>query len=122
ALEERWQVPGGMAGVVGWQSDLYKFVPEGGSVWVGGISVKNSLGYFQTEGGWKRSYPVGAWFADVLSHRGKVFEVRFAEKQDDGWHRYVAFKDRAARPPGYTGLKQSCASCHDGDEKPGSGG
>lgn len=112
-LEAKWHVPGGMLGVEGWRSDLYRLVPNAPRVWVANIDVLNSMGYFQANRGYRRAYPAGTYFADVLSHKGKVFEVRYAEKRDDGtWDRYVAFKDAAARPAGYHGLQQRCASCH----------
>ena len=42
----KWHQPGGMEGISG----LYKFIP-GGRTWVGGIPLKNSFGFFQTERG-----------------------------------------------------------------------
>lgn len=112
-LERKWNVPGGMLGVEGWQSDLYRVVPGAPQVWVGNIAVLNSSGYFQANRGYRRSYPAGTVFADVLSSKGRVFEVRYAEKRANGWERYVAFKDASARPAGYQGLQgQRCASCH----------
>ncbi len=120
-LEAKWHVPGGLMGVEDWKSDLYRVLPSAPAVWIGNIDVLNSFGNYQANRGYKRSYPAGTMFADVLSHKGRVFEVRYAEKREDGtWDRYVAFKDAAARPIGYLGLQgQRCASCHDGF--PGSG-
>jgi hypothetical protein len=114
ANEAKYQAPGGMVGIEGWRSDLYKFVPEQPRGWVGFISVKQGppLAGYQSEYGFRRSYPDGTYFADVLSYRGKVFEARIREKKDGQWESYVAYKDASARPPGYHGLKQNCASCH----------
>lgn len=109
-MEAKWNAPGGLSGIDGWQSDLYKSV-AGGRQWVGNIDVFNGAN-FQANRGWKRSYADGTVFADVLSYRGRTFEVRVAEKRDGVWDRYIAYKDVEARPPGYHGLKQSCASCH----------
>ncbi len=109
-----WGQPGGMFGIRGWKSDLYKYVPEGGSLWIGNIGVKNSFGYYQPNRGHKRSYPDGTIFVDVLSNAktGKVFEKRIREKQSGLWQSYISFKKPEERPIGYHGLKQSCVSCH----------
>lgn len=109
-LKAKWQVPGGMEGITGWRSDLYRFVPSR-KQWVGMIAVFNGSND-QFEQGHKREYADGTQFHDVLSHRGRVFEHRIAEKRDGRWERFVAFKDASARPVGYHGLQQSCASCH----------
>lgn len=112
-LEAKWQVSGGMIGVKGVKSDKYKCLPDRPWIWVGNISVTNSFGYEQKNRGLLRSYPNGTRFDDVLSYQGIVFEHRTRIKEKDTWKSFVAYKDEAARPPGYTGLKQSCASCHD---------
>lgn len=119
-LKMEWQVPGGMEGVDGWSSDLYRYVPKGWQrEWTAHLPVLNSFGNFQTELGWTRAYPDGTVFMDVLSNEGKVFEARIAEKQEGKWERYVAYRDTASYPSGYTGLTKTCASCH---QQAGTGG
>lgn len=124
----KWQVPGGLEHVEGWSSTLYKFQPRDGKAWKERIPVWNggfwsaNYGYgwvttdkkaMQNELGLRRSYPDGTLFVDVLSHRGKVFEVRYAEKQRGSWDRFIAFKDVAARPIGYHPPSRSeCRECH----------
>jgi len=122
--QHKWATPGGLYKVNGWKSDLYKYIPEGGQLWVGDIAVKNSFGYFQNNRGWKRSYPDNALFVDILSNikSKKVFEARIAEKINGKWQRYVAFKDQSERPPGYYGLKMKCSTCHNKIDGPGTGG
>lgn len=121
--QHKWASPGGLYRVNGWKSDLYKYIPEGGQLWVGDIEVWNGSN-FQKNRGWKRNYPSGTVFVDVLSNAktGKVFETRFAEKIDGRWQRYVAMKDPDARPTGYHGLKMKCSICHNYTDGPGTGG
>lgn len=119
-LKMEWQVPGGMEGVDGWRSDLYKHIPKGWQrEWTARLPVLNSFGNFQYELGWTRAYPDGTVFVDVLSNEGKVFEARIAEKQEGKWERYVAYRDADAYPSGYSGLTKTCTSCH---QQAGSGG
>ena len=136
-LEAKWNVPGGLEGISGWKSDLYRSVPGQASVWRGDIEVwagnywqwgNGSVVYeggvpkkaYQTEMAWQRSYPVGSWFADVLSKDGGVFEVRVREKREAGWESYVAYRDPKYRPDGYVVLpSRSCNECH---SQAGSGG
>ncbi len=113
-LELKWQVPGGMEGVHGWRSDLYRYVPAAPQVWVGNIAVWNGSN-FQQNRGWRRAYRDGTFFADVLSNdKGEVFEVRYREKEGGRWFNHVAFRNKAARPRGYVAIRTNqCASCHD---------
>lgn len=108
----RWHQSGGMEGLVH-TSVKYRTVPRGTVTKLGPIQVKNSLGYYQTETGVVREYPDGARFDDVLSVGGTVFEHRVREKRDGEWRSRIAYSDASARPLGYAGLKQTCASCHD---------
>lgn len=117
-VKEKWHASGGFADMGGFRSDLYRNDARP-RVWVGNIGVLNSLGYMQDNRGWKREYPDGARFLDVLSKDGTVFEVRSAEKKDGKWNRLVVYRDKEARPKGYDRLAVSCASCHD---EAGSGG
>lgn len=75
--------------------------------------------FTQKEYGIVRTYPDGVRFDDVLKYKGVVFEHRVREKKNGVWSSRVVFEDKDARPPGYTGLKVTCASCHD---QAGSGG
>ena len=120
-LKMEWQVPGGMEGIQGWRSDLYRYVPAGWMrSWQAKLPVVNSSGDTQYELGWTRAYPDGTYFIDALSNAdGQPFEVRMREKIDGKWYSYIAFKDASARPTGYHGLTRSCASCH---SQAGSGG
>ena len=118
---KKWLVSGGMLGIEGWRSDLYKNDAKPNE-WIGDIQVLNSLGYMQPNRGWKREYPDGAKFLDVLSSKGKVFEVRQREKTEGKWHSSVIFDDEKARPLGYTGLTSSCISCHNAKDGAGTGG
>ena len=119
-LEKKWQVPGGFVGVTGWQSRLYKTIPENYMAYIGNIQVWNGSN-FQMNRGHKRAYPIGTEFHDVLTNeKGEIFEHRIAEKKAEGWSRYVSYKNIAARPYGYHGLLGTkCASCH---SEAGSGG
>lgn len=112
-LERKWQFPGGLDSVDGWASDLYAFVPNEAKAYQAFMPVKNSFGHYQNEIGWKRDYPSGSWFADVLSKDGDVFEIRVREKQDGQWASYVAFRDARKYPDGYISVSsRKCAECH----------
>lgn len=115
-LESKWNVPGGLDGVHGWTSTLYRGSGNRVREWRGPVDP----GILYSEVTYQRSYDDGAWFADVLTNdRGQVFEVRYAEKCDGAWNRYIAFKNAAARPKGYVGVRQACSACH--NMFPGSG-
>jgi hypothetical protein len=121
SLEEKWHTSGGMLGVPRklWHSDKYYLIPGEIRHWVGTISVKNSLGYYQENRGIKREYPDGTRFDDVLSSGGIVFEHRSRRKVKGKWESSILYEDKQARPKGYTGLTSTCASCHN---KAGTGG
>jgi hypothetical protein len=123
-LEEKWGVPGGMVGVDGWHSDLYRYVPTRPVEWVGSIPVLNQYNSFQSERGWIRRYPNGTVFADVLSNAdGKVFEVRMRSKESGAWTNDVAYRDKSARPAGYAGFSsKDCLQCHNTFNGAGTGG
>lgn len=118
-LEAKWQVSGGMVGIKGVTSKKYALVAPKSFHWIDNIQVLNSLGYYQPNRGIVRKYGDGTRFDDVLYYQGKVFEHRVREKLDGRWKSTVIFRDHEARPAGYTGLKVTCASCH---EEAGSGG
>lgn len=112
-LKMESQIPGGMEGIDGWTSDLYKYVPGMEASTVSKlVPVKNSFGHYQNEWAYVRDYPDGTWFADLLSYHGKPFELRIREKNEGKWESYVAYKDKEARPPNYAGLSKKCAECH----------
>lgn len=109
-----WRVPGGMDTVSGWTSDLFRSPSPRVQTWRGQMpGVPFSMS------GFKREYLEGAWVYDNLSYRGKSFELRIREFKNGKWDAYVAWKSVENRPPGYTGLKQKCASCHDQAGLPG---
>lgn len=117
-LKMKWQVPGGMEGVRGWRSDLYRYVPDGyQDSWKAWIAVFNGSND-QDEVAWTRSRPEGTFYMDVLSHKGKVFEVRVRERDKDyagnlKWSSFISFRDPESRPPGYVALtSKDCAGCH----------
>ena len=119
-LESRWHQSGGMDGITGWRSDVYRLIEA--EPYQARLPVLNSFGFFQNELGWTRVYPPNARFDDVLSNTetGKVFEHRTATKAKGVWTRRVIYSDETQRPADYTGLTVTCASCH--DSFPGSGG
>ena len=116
--DKRWHQPGGLEGIdrALYRSQTFRTMPSEGRVrsWIGNIGVKNSFGFTQQNRGILREYPVGTRFDEVLTNAqtGKAFEQRTREKTRDGWTSTVTFADEGARPAGYTGLKVSCASCH----------
>lgn len=107
-LPAKWHQPGGLQGVSGWRSDLYKLA--GARNWRGPTSVPEVYPPVT----FQRTYEDGSLFVDVLSNAesGKVFEARAREKTGGEWHSYVFFRDKRNRPAGYAGLNQSCVSCH----------
>ena len=107
----KWHQSGGMDGIAGVTSEKYRTVPSKPREWIGTIQVWNGSNY-QPNKGLIREYPDGTRFDDVLSYKGRVFEHRAREKEDGKWINDVIYADADARPPGYTGLKQTCASCH----------
>lgn len=122
ALKVKWQVPGGMEGLTGWKSSLYKATQS--ERWTGGIPVKNSFGNYQTESGWKRTYKDGDEFLDVLTNTdtNKVFEVRKAVKIDGSFQRFTIYRDKEQRPVDYAGPHTlDCRNCHNASDGPGSG-
>jgi hypothetical protein len=118
--DPKWHRSGGMTADMNFTSRKYR--SGGRAVYsLGGISVKNSLGFFQTERGLLRVYPAGARFDDVLYNDvGVVFEHRTRVKDADGkWRSKIIYRDEDANPKGYSGLGESCAGCH---SQAGSGG
>lgn len=111
-LPKKWHTSGGMEGITGVDSDKYRLLPRPPKVEVGSTMVSSTAGP-QKQRALKRIYADGTRFDDVLSYHGKVFEHRMREKKDGKWSSKVIFTDKTNRPPGYTGLKMSCAECHD---------
>ncbi len=116
-----WHQSGGKHGIKGVFSVKYKTASAVSKY--APISVLNQFGHYQSEYGIVRMYPDGARFDDVLWYKGKVFEHRTRIKADGEWSSSTVFKDETARPPGYAGLKVTCASCHNqaGQGKYGAG-
>jgi hypothetical protein len=112
-VDAHWRTSGGMLGLEGWKSEKFRYLPSPPVTRIGDIRVLNHTGYYQLNKGIIREYADGTRFDDVLSFRGKVFEHRVRTKVKGVWRSSVIFTDVSARPPGYKGLKQSCASCHD---------
>lgn len=111
-LDSHWRQSGGMDGLSGFRSDLYKNDAEP-QVWVGDIQVKNSFGFYQPNRGFKSLWPDGSRFLDVLSTDRGVFEIRQRLKRNGKWDSSVLFMEEKARPKGYNGtLARSCNSCH----------
>lgn len=122
ARDNRWLVSGGLLGIAGFRSDLYRNDTAANSrEYVGDISVLNSLGYHQNNRGWRREFADGSKFLDVLSAGGEVFEIRQRLKESGKWRNSVIFTDEAARPKGYTGLTVACVSCHNAKDGAGTG-
>lgn len=139
STEPHWQVPGGMLGVKGWRSDLYKTHNAVTTrEWVnvehsqdtrnpGSFLWRDLFGVLHNTSGQDelantRKYPAGAAFMDVLSNaKGEVFEIRVREKNPTGptskhdgtlWESYIMYQNKKARPTGYNGLQQKCIECH----------
>lgn len=113
--EAKYRVPGGLLGVSGWRSELYRYTPTKPRQWFGMIGVTNSLGSVQYEAAYQRSYDDGCEFDDVLinTDTDRVFEHRIAQKVDGKWERFIAFKDQSERPDGYIPPRSGeCATCH----------
>ena len=92
-LPHTLQQSGGLEGVTGWYSELFRSYHARGAT------------------GWE----VGATFADVLRNAsGVVFEHREATKREDGsWDRFIVYRNRDARPAGYKGISaRKCVECH----------
>jgi hypothetical protein len=129
-LDKKWHQSGGMAEIKDFHSDIYRDTKIKPRIFQGVINVGN--GYFwqpngrfdltktdkpitQPEVGWKREYPNGARFMDVLSNTKlkKVFEIRKLEKHEGSWFIFADYEDPSARPKGYNGkIGVSCGSCH----------
>lgn len=114
ATEAKYQVPGGLLGVSGWRSELYrtKIRAVERPAFIG---VKNDSNNYQNEVAFLRSYPDGAEFDDVLINisTNRVFEHRVAQKVDGKWERFVAYRDSTQAPPGYVAPRsKDCSSCH----------
>jgi len=123
----RWHQPGGLENVKRdeYTAVKYRFVPQAARQTfrqrIANIGVRNSFGHVQQNRGIVRDYPIGTRFDELLvnTKSSEVFEHRIREKLTTGWTSYVEHEDIEARPTGYTGLKVSCASCHN---EAGSGG
>jgi hypothetical protein len=115
-LDAKWHQSGGMEGIKGVVSRKYKTLPSPVVQRLDFIEVEfnDSAGEKrkQKELGIVRSYPNGTRFDDMLYFNDILFEHRVREKKDGIWDSYIESREILARPPGYNGLKASCASCH----------
>lgn len=120
-LPSRWHQPGGMEGVTGWRSKLFSR-EVGVRDWYGATRGEE-YDTFPPQSH-RRSYGDGTVFVDRLTNAetGEIFEARAREKVRGAWRSYVFERNVKARPTGYHGLKQSCASCHEASDGPGTGG
>lgn len=109
SVEARWKTNGGLVGVEGWTSTLYRSRGERARVFL----ARDDPSDGNSQVTWQRSYG-DVTFADVLRNAdGEVFEVRVAEKSGGVWDRYAAYQNAAARPHGYSGLpRKACVECH----------
>ena len=104
-------VSGGMHDMTGWGSVKGLDIPTGKriAVWEEDTDVRA----FSLVPRWRWQFPQGTVAYDVLYTRNGIFEIRTQERTARGWSTKVLHKDAEAAPSGYTGLQQSCASCHD---------
>jgi len=121
ARDARWLVSGGLLGF-DFRSDLYRNnTAATAREYVDNIDVWNGRNYQQNRG-WRREFPDGSKFLDVLSNTaGKVFEIRQREKAEGRWNSEVIYENESARPEGYSGLTKSCVSCHNAKDGAGTG-
>lgn len=104
-------VSGGMAGITGWHSTKGLAIPTGSKIlaWKENTDVRA----FSLVPRWRWRFPEGTVAVDALSNsKGEFFEIRTQTREEDGWSTKVIYKDLENAPTGYTGLEQSCSSCH----------
>lgn len=112
-IDPRWEQSGGMHGIEGVESVKYRTLPAAARYWVAETEMWNGSNH-QDNRAIRREYLPGTQFDDVLRYRGRIFEHRVRRKLPSGkWSSKVVYSDSRARPPGYNGLQQTCASCHD---------
>lgn len=124
-IDSKWHQSGGMEGIDKklWTSEKYRVRPAGSKTWIDDIVVKNGKTYRDSDGtvkeatqkekGIVQEFVNGTRFDDVLKNSdGVVFEHRMRAKADGKWASKVLYANEDARPAGYTGLKVTCASCH----------
>ena len=111
-----WKVSGGMDKVRGFQSKTALAIPKGQAIRYWSERVEAGAAHPLPRASW--SFPVGTVAADLLSHDGKLFEVRTLTKTAKGWHSEIVWGS-GVKVPGYTGPGRRCHECHD---KVGSGG
>lgn len=104
-----WAVPGGLHKSVGWNHTTGIYLPSQPKVWSEKLPIKNG-GKIT---GLKWEYPDGTVTADMLTHLGKVFELRVRSKVDGKWESSVVFRDKLVRPTYFVGAGKVCSECHD---------
>lgn len=115
---KEFSVSGGMAEVHTslWKSVKGLDIPPGSKikVWKEDTNVRAYSSVPLTR--WR--FPEGTVAYDVLlDDEGKPFEIRSQVKTAKGWKTIPGHKNPSRFPPGYVGLRQSCASCHDRTEE-----
>ncbi len=109
-LEEKWLVPGGLVGVHGWRSILLRSVDNEYQSKRVRANPSEQLGEIV----YAKIYGRATFYDLLLNDQGKPFELRQAVKSDGQWDRFVAWKDRSARPRGYHPFttNKACVDCH----------
>ena len=104
-------VSGGMESMSGWGSVKGLDVPEGKKikVWEENTDVRA----FALVPRYRWRFPEGTVAYDVLYTKNGIFEIRTQKRTKAGWSTEIVHKDADVVPVGYTGLRQSCSSCHD---------
>ncbi len=112
-----WTAPGGLVGVPRseWRSFTGVSFPAGSVVasFQGRVAVPTAPRGSLPKEQWE--WPDGTIFGDMLVNaQGEVFELRMREKiSADQWDSLTPYKNKLARPDGYTGAGKKCAECHD---------
>ncbi len=104
-----WATSGGMHDVTGWNHVVSIALPADPTVWKEPMPIANGGNIT----GWRWTFPDGTVTSDMLTKDGKVFELRTRTKSDGKWIGKVEFRDKTARPEGYTSAGKACAECHD---------
>lgn len=112
--DPKWMTPGGLVGIKGWKAEKFRYVPGPVLYSTAVTVVGNRSGSRQSAIKLTREYPDGTRFDEVLrnSKTGRVFEHRVRKKEDGKWSSTTIHDDPEQYPPGYTGLKQACVTCH----------
>lgn len=105
-----WAVPGGLDNAKGWESIIAVALPSAVSMYGDRVDVGARHPLPKTR--W--TFPEGTQFVDLLTYKGKPFELRTRTKIKGEWVSKKEYEDKTARPEGYNGLTKSCVECHQG--------